>query len=87
MVRGADLVVTATGYQPPAEVVRGLLGEEIAHKIGPVWGMDQGGEMANMYKPTPQKGLWFTGGGYAQSRIWSHYMALQIKALAPDEIS
>ena len=36
--------------------------------------------MANMYKPTPQKGLWFIGGGYAQSRTWSHYIALQIKA-------
>jgi len=84
----AELVVTATGYQPPPEVVRGLLGEEIAHKIGPVWGMDEGGEMCNMYKPTPQKGLWFIGGGFAQSRVWSHYVALQIKArevgLVPD---
>ena len=33
-----------------------------------------------MYKPTPQKGLWFIGGGFAQSRVWSHYVALQIKA-------
>ena len=36
--------------------------------------------MCNMYKPTPQKGLWFIGGGFAQSRVWSHYVALQIKA-------
>jgi hypothetical protein len=79
-VEKADLVVAATGYHAPAEVIRGLLGEEIAHKIGPVWGMDQGGEMCNMYKPTPQKGLWFIGGGFAQSRVWSHYLALQIKA-------
>jgi len=42
--------------------------------------MDKGGEMANMYKPTAQKGLWFTGGGFAQGRVWSHYLALQIKA-------
>src|SRR5207249_2363188 len=76
----ADLVVAATGYQSPSEVIRRLLGEEIAEKIGPVWGMDQGGEMCNMYKPTPQKGLWFIGGGFAQSRVWSHYVALQIKA-------
>lgn len=79
-VEKAELVVAATGYQPPADVVRALLGEEIAERIGPVWGMDQGGEMANMYKPTPQKGLWFIGGGFAQARIWSHYVALQIKA-------
>ena len=79
-VEKADLVVAATGYQAPTEVTRSLLGEEIAEKIGPVWGMDQGGEMCNMYKPTPQKGLWFIGGGFAQSRVWSHYVALQIKA-------
>ena len=79
-VEKADLVVTATGYQSPHAVVQELLGDEIADKLGPVWGMDEGGEMCNMYKPTPQKGLWFAGGGFAQGRIWTHYMALQIKA-------
>jgi cation diffusion facilitator CzcD-associated flavoprotein CzcO len=76
----ADLIVAATGYHPPVDVVRELLGDTIAEKIGPIWGMDKGGEMSNMYKPTPQKGLWFTGGGFAQGRVWSHYVALQIKA-------
>jgi hypothetical protein len=79
-LKKADLVVTATGYQRPQDVIRERLGGEIAEKIGPVWGMDQDGEMCNMYKPTPQKGLWFIGGGFAQGRVWSHYMALQIKA-------
>ena len=79
-VEKADLIVAATGYQPPSDVIRRLLGAEIAEKIGPVWGLDQGGEMCNMYKPTPQRGLWFVGGGFAQSRVWSHYVALQIKA-------
>ncbi|MBB5415795.1 flavin-containing monooxygenase [Paraburkholderia atlantica] len=79
-IEPADLVVTATGYQSPHAVVQQLLGNEIAQKLGPVWGMDEGGEMCNMYKPTPQKGLWFTGGGFAQARIWTHYIALQIKA-------
>jgi putative flavoprotein involved in K+ transport len=79
-IEKADLVVAATGHLPPTDVIRGLLGDEITQKIGPVWGMDQNGEMSNMYKPTPQKGLWFTGGGFAQGRVWSHYIALQIKA-------
>jgi hypothetical protein len=76
----ADLIVAATGYYPPSDVIRELLGESIAEKLGPIWGMDRCGEMSNMYKPTPQKGLWFTGGGFAQGRVWSHYVALQIKA-------
>ncbi|WP_233852949.1 flavin-containing monooxygenase [Paraburkholderia sp. HD33-4] len=79
-IEKADLVVAATGYHPPTDVVRELLGEEIVQKIGPIWGTDSTGEMANMYKPTAQKGLWITGGGFAQGRVWSHYVALQIKA-------
>jgi hypothetical protein len=79
-VEKADLLVTATGYQAPSDVIRELLGQETASRLGPVWGLDDGGEMCNMYKPTPQQGLWFIGGGFAQSRVWSHYLALQIKA-------
>jgi putative flavoprotein involved in K+ transport len=79
-VEKADLLVTATGYQNQQEVVRELLGEDIADKVGPVWGLDAQGELANMFKPTPQRGLWFSGGGFAHARIYSQYIALQIKA-------
>ena len=79
-IEKADLLVTATGYQNQQEVVRQLLGEEIANKVGQIWGIDLDGELANMFKPTAQKGLWFIGGGLAHVRIYSHYMALQIKA-------
>jgi hypothetical protein len=33
-----------------------------------------------MFKPTPQAGLWFIGGGFAHARLYSHYLALQIRA-------
>jgi cation diffusion facilitator CzcD-associated flavoprotein CzcO len=79
-VEKADLLVTATGYQSQLEVVRELLGPEVADKIGPIWGLDHDGELSNMYKPTAQKGLWFLGSGLSQARIFSHYVALQIKA-------
>jgi putative flavoprotein involved in K+ transport len=79
-IEKADLLVTATGYQKPQQVVRELLGNEMAEKIGPIWGLGPDGELRNMYKPTPQQGLWFAGGGFAQGRVWSHYIALQIKA-------
>jgi hypothetical protein len=33
-----------------------------------------------MFKRTAQEGLWFIAGGLAQCRIYSKYLALQIKA-------
>jgi len=76
----ADLIVTATSYQSQQEVVREMLGEETAARVGPIWGIAPNGELANMFTPTPQQGLWFTGGGFAHARIYSQYIALQIKA-------
>ena len=76
----AELLVLATGYKNQQEVVRAALGDAIADRIGPVWGFDAGGELRNMWRPTPQPGLWFTAGSLAQCRIYSKYLALQIKA-------
>ena len=77
----ADLLVLATGYHTQQEMVRRLLGDEVAERVGQVWGIGADGEMANMWKRTAQEGLWFQGGGLTQSRIYSKYMALQIKAV------
>jgi putative flavoprotein involved in K+ transport len=77
----ADLVVVATGYESQQEFVRQTLGDTVAERIGPVWGFDDGGELRNMWTRTAQDGLWFTAGSLAQCRIYSRYLALQIKAL------
>ena len=77
----AELLVLATGYKNQQETVRHYLGDEIADKIGPVWGFDEGGELANMWRRTAQPGLWFNAGSLAQCRIFSRYLALQIKAI------
>jgi putative flavoprotein involved in K+ transport len=77
----AELLVLATGYKNQQDTVRAYLGDEIADKIGPVWGFDEGGELRNMWRRTPQAGLWFTAGSLAQCRIFSRYLAMQIKAL------
>jgi putative flavoprotein involved in K+ transport len=61
--------------------VRLYLGDAIADRIGPVWGFDDGGELRNMWRQTAQPGLWFTAGSLAQCRIFSRYLALQIKAI------
>ena len=80
-LRPADLIVLGTGFQPQLAVVKKLLGETIAKKIGPVWGLDADGEMNNMWKRTPQQGLWFVGGSFTNCRIFSRFVALQIKAI------
>jgi putative flavoprotein involved in K+ transport len=77
----AELLVLATGYKNQQETVRLYLGDEIAERIGPVWGFDEGGELRNMWRRTAHPGLWFTAGSLAQCRIFSRYLALQIKAL------
>ncbi|MCF8534340.1 MAG: NAD(P)/FAD-dependent oxidoreductase [Reyranella sp.] len=79
-IRQADLIVLATGYEGQKEAVRGVLGEETTDRIGPVWGFDEEGELAGMWRPTGQPGLWFLAGGLAQCRIFSKVLALQIKA-------
>jgi len=77
----ADLIVLATGYYPQMELVRRALGEAMAERTGPVWGIGADGELNNMFKRTRQEGLWFIAGGLAQCRINSKYLALQIKAM------
>jgi len=77
----ADLLVLATGYHTQLELVRRVLGEEVARRIGPVWGWGEDGKMSNMWKRTSQNGLWFIAGSLAQCRIYSKYLALQIKAM------
>ncbi|MFK9762181.1 hypothetical protein ACJENF_24485, partial [Escherichia coli] len=73
-------IVLATGYYPQQELVRRTLGDAVAAQIGPVWGLDDAGELRHMYKRTPHQGVWFIAGGLPQCRINSKYLALQIKA-------
>jgi putative flavoprotein involved in K+ transport len=77
----ADLIILATGYYPQTELVRRALGEEMVERIGQVWGQGPDGELANMYKRTPQQGAWFIAGSLSQARNYSKYLALQIKAM------
>lgn len=77
----ADLIVASTGYKNQQDVVRHFMGDEIADRIGPVWGFGKDGELQNMWRRTPQSGLWFVGGGLPHVRIYSKYLAQQIKAV------
>ena len=76
----AELVVLATGYQGQEALVRKLFGDAVAERVGPIWGFGESQELRNMFVRTGQPGLWFIAGSFAQSRIYSKYLALQIKA-------
>ena len=76
----ADLIVLATGYRPQEELVEKLFGAVVAERVGPIWGFGDELELRNMYCRTGQPGLYFIAGSFAQSRIYSKYLALQIKA-------
>ena len=65
------------------------MGVEMAEQVGNCWGRGSDtskdpcpwvGELRNMWKPTKQDGLWFHGGNLNQSRHYSLYLAMQLKA-------
>ena len=81
VVKDADLVVLATGYRGLEALIARLFGEETAARVGPIWGFGEHQELRNMFQRTPQPGLWFIAGSFAQCRIYSRYLALQIQAV------
>jgi putative flavoprotein involved in K+ transport len=87
----AGLVVYATGYGSMNGWAADLISQEVADRVGKVWGLGSDtskdpapweGEQRNMWKPTQVPALWFHGGNLHQSRHYSLYLALQLKARA-----
>lgn len=76
----AEVVVLATGFKNMQENIRAIFGDEIAERVGPIWGFDRDKQMRAMWRRTGQKGLWITGGSLLDSRIFSRFMAIEIKA-------
>ena len=85
----ADLLVYATGYGSMNQWLADIISPEVADRVGKVWGLgsdtpkDPGpweGELRNMWKPTQVPHLWFHGGNLHQSRHYSQFLSLQLKA-------
>lgn len=76
-----DLVVFATGFSNTIDSVRGILGDAIADRCGPIWGVDQEGEFKSAYKESGVPNLWIMVGYLPFSRFHSKRVALRLKAL------
>ena len=76
----ADIVILATGYRPLQETARDMFGDDVAERVGPIWGIGDDGELRGMYARTAQEGFYVAGGGLPGARAYSHYTALLIKA-------
>jgi len=77
----ADVVVLATGYEDMRETARRLLGDAVADRCTPVWGLDEEGELRTIWRDSGHPGLWFMGGNLHLCRFFSRYLALRLKAL------
>lgn len=85
----ADLIVYATGFGSMSNWAAKLISKKVARRVGKCWGLGSGttkdpgpweGELRNLWKPTAQPNLWFHGGNLHQSRHYSQFLALQLKA-------
>lgn len=88
----ADVIVLATGYDNMRETARKIFGDQLADSVSDVWGFNEEGEIATMWQSMPlpissltiesgHEGFWFMGGNLALARVYSRFLALQIKAV------
>lgn len=79
--RDFDLVVFATGFSSLIDSVRSTLGEDIASKCGPIWGIDEEGEYKTAFRETGVDNFWIMVGFLPMTRYQSKLLALRLKAL------
>lgn len=77
----AEEIIFATGYENMRSQARIIFGDEVADRVGDVWGLDTEGEMRTVWRRSGHPGFWFMGGNLALCRYYSRLLALQIKAL------
>uniref|UniRef100_A0A8H7K3F7 FAD/NAD(P)-binding domain-containing protein n=1 Tax=Bionectria ochroleuca TaxID=29856 RepID=A0A8H7K3F7_BIOOC len=76
----ADIVVLATGYDNMKTTAEKIMGGKVASRLKDVWDLDEEGELNAMWRPSGHPNFWYMGGNLAICRIYSKYLALQIKA-------
>jgi putative flavoprotein involved in K+ transport len=77
----ADLVVFATGYQPPTDSARKVFGDEITDRLGQFADVAEDGEYGRLWRNCGVDNLWMmTVLSIEHGRFYSKHLALQIAA-------
>lgn len=74
------IVVLATGYSNMRDTARRIFGDLVADRLNPVWGYDNEGEIATMWRDSGHPNFWYMGGNLTFARIYSKKLALKIIA-------
>lgn len=90
----ADVIVFAIGYENMRETARKIFGDKVAESVSDVWDFNDECEIATMWQShvyifpvstltveSGHEGFWFMGGNLALARVYSRFLALQIKAI------
>ncbi|KAJ7490350.1 hypothetical protein B0H11DRAFT_2010164 [Mycena galericulata] len=73
----ADVVVFATGVGDVRENIQRVCGDELTHKVKPIWGLDAEGEIKGCWRDLGIPGLWYMMGNLAYCRFHSKHVALR----------
>ncbi|BGP11269.1 hypothetical protein JCM10049v2_007172 [Rhodotorula toruloides] len=77
----ADIVVLALGYTSQRDTVRRIVGDDVADRLGGLWGQDAQGEIPGVWRYSGVQRFWLQSGNLAQARIFSKHLALQIQMI------
>ncbi|GAB88275.1 flavin-containing monooxygenase [Gordonia rhizosphera] len=75
-----DAILLATGFRGIVDTARRIFGDEVADRVGPVWDLDDEGELRGVWRPSGHNGFWFSGGNLGFARTYNKYLALRLKA-------
>ncbi|KAL8292478.1 hypothetical protein RQP46_001090 [Phenoliferia psychrophenolica] len=76
----ADLVIFATGYGDNREALRKCMGDKVADKLTPLWGLNYEREIKGCWTSCGHDNLYVFAGNLALCRFNSKLVALSIKA-------
>ncbi|GAA5907376.1 hypothetical protein JCM5296_002178 [Sporobolomyces johnsonii] len=75
----ADMVVMATGYTSQRETVRKIISDDVADRLGNLWGQDAQGEIPGVWRNSGVPRFYLQSGNLFQARCFSKHLALQIQ--------